>query len=182
MASVIETKINRLASAKAAIKAAIEGKGVTVPDATLLDGMAALIESIQAGGGGGGKIAFTEITPASNTLNLTFNHNLGEKPNFIVWASNVSYNAYIRAHLFGLCFDLQEQDISWIYIMFKWTNSSTPQNTISIGKSVGKLSYNSSGYGVISCDENQITFGSNGTNIVNFLSGKSVVVITGVIQ
>lgn len=56
MASVIETKINRLASAKAAIKAAIEGKGVTVPDATLLDGMATLIESIQAGGGGGGDI------------------------------------------------------------------------------------------------------------------------------
>ena len=48
----IQTQIDRLASAKAAIKTAIEGKGVTVPDATLLDGMAALIESIQAGGGG----------------------------------------------------------------------------------------------------------------------------------
>ena len=37
----------------ASIVAAIEGKGVTVPDGTLLDGMAALIESIEAGGGGG---------------------------------------------------------------------------------------------------------------------------------
>ena len=35
----------------ASIVAAIEGKGVTVPDGTLLDGMAALIESIEAGGG-----------------------------------------------------------------------------------------------------------------------------------
>ena len=35
----------------ASIVAAVEGKGVTVPDGTLLDGMAALIESIQAGGG-----------------------------------------------------------------------------------------------------------------------------------
>ena len=61
MASVIETKINRLASAKAAIKAAIEGKGVTVPDATLLDGMAALIESIQAGGGGADVSPFESI-------------------------------------------------------------------------------------------------------------------------
>lgn len=47
----IQTELTRLTNAKAAIKAAIEGKGVTVPDATLLDGMASLIESIQAGGG-----------------------------------------------------------------------------------------------------------------------------------
>ena len=50
----IVTEISRLKSAKSAIAAAIAGKGVTVPDATLLDGMAALIESIEAGGGGGG--------------------------------------------------------------------------------------------------------------------------------
>lgn len=49
----IQTELTRITNAKSAIKAAIEGKGVTVPDATLLDGMAALIESIQAGGGGG---------------------------------------------------------------------------------------------------------------------------------
>ena len=48
----IQTELTRLTNAKSAIKAAIEGKGVTVPDATLLDGMAALIESIEAGGGG----------------------------------------------------------------------------------------------------------------------------------
>ena len=47
----IQTELTRLTNAKAAIKAAIEGKGVTVPEATLLDGMAALIESIQTGGG-----------------------------------------------------------------------------------------------------------------------------------
>lgn len=47
----IQTELTRIQSAKAAIKAAIEGKGVTVPDGTLLDGMAELIESIEAGGG-----------------------------------------------------------------------------------------------------------------------------------
>lgn len=46
----IASDVTRIERAKAAIKAAIEGKGVTVPDATLLDGMAALIESIEAGG------------------------------------------------------------------------------------------------------------------------------------
>ena len=50
----VQSEITRLQNAKAAIKAAIEGKGVTVPTWTLLDGMAALIESIEAGGSGGG--------------------------------------------------------------------------------------------------------------------------------
>ena len=49
----VQSEITRIESAKTAIATAIEGKGVTVPDGTLLDGMAALIESIEAGGGGG---------------------------------------------------------------------------------------------------------------------------------
>lgn len=69
----VQTQIDRLASAKAAIKTAIEGKGVTVPDGTLLDGMAALIAGIEAGGGGSvepftkiisGTITFAEKTTA----------------------------------------------------------------------------------------------------------------------
>lgn len=47
----IQTELTRITNAKAAIKTAIEGKGVTVPDGTLLNGMAALIEGIEAGGG-----------------------------------------------------------------------------------------------------------------------------------
>ena len=47
-----QTELTRITNAKAAVKAAIEGKGVTVPDGTLLDGMAPLIESIEAGGVG----------------------------------------------------------------------------------------------------------------------------------
>ena len=54
----IQTELTRITNAKTAIKTAIEGKGVAVPDNTLLDGMAALIESIQAGGGSGGGQAF----------------------------------------------------------------------------------------------------------------------------
>ena len=48
----IQTELTRLTNAKASIVAAIEGKGVTVPNGTLLDGMAPLIEAIEAGGGG----------------------------------------------------------------------------------------------------------------------------------
>ena len=74
----IQAELTRLTNAKSAIKAAIEGKGVTVPDATLLDGMASLIESIQAGGGGGaGELFHTEITPATSGEVLTLE--VGEK-------------------------------------------------------------------------------------------------------
>ena len=83
----IQTELTRITNAKAAIKAAIESKGVTVPDATLLDGMAALIESIEAGGGG--KIARGTFIPAETTsLNLPYEieHNCGFVPDvFIVF-------------------------------------------------------------------------------------------------
>lgn len=49
----IQTDLTRIKNAKAAIKAYIEGNGLTVPDATLLDGMALMLESIEAGGGAG---------------------------------------------------------------------------------------------------------------------------------
>ena len=71
----IQTDLTRIKNAKAAIKTAIEGKGVTVPEATLLDGMAALIDSIEAGGGG--KFASGTITPASNGP-ITITHNFGD--------------------------------------------------------------------------------------------------------
>ena len=47
----IQTELTRLMNAKAAIQSAIEGKGVTVPSGTRLDGMAPLIDSIETGGG-----------------------------------------------------------------------------------------------------------------------------------
>ena len=49
----IVSEISRLQIAKADLKTAIEGKGVTVPNSTKLDGYADLVDSIETGGGGG---------------------------------------------------------------------------------------------------------------------------------
>ena len=49
-ATNIAQEISRLTTAKADLKTAIEGKGVTVPSATLIDGYAALVGQIQQGG------------------------------------------------------------------------------------------------------------------------------------
>ena len=98
----IQTELTRITNAKAAIKAAIEGKGVTVPDGTLLDGMAALIESIEAGGGEetlfGAYFETGSIIPASDITTdytIQFQKNFSSIPGndneprymFVLWCS-----------------------------------------------------------------------------------------------
>ena len=92
----IQTELTRLTNAKAAIQTAIEGKGVTVPSGTLLDGMAALIESIEAGGGSGNFATGTFTTTDDITSNVVINHNLGVKPKFIIilCTDNTTYSQY----------------------------------------------------------------------------------------
>lgn len=82
----VQTEITRIEGAKTAIATAIEGKGVTVPSDTLLDGMAALIASIEAGGC---TITSGSFTPASDpTYGHTVTHGLGKIPEvFVCWIS-----------------------------------------------------------------------------------------------
>ena len=97
----IQTELSRIINAKSSIKAAIEGKGVTVPEATLLDGMAALIESIEAGGGNFATGTFT--TTDDITSNVVINHNLGVKPKFIIVLCTYS-ETYFASSSRWLCF------------------------------------------------------------------------------
>ena len=95
----IQTELTRITNAKAAIKTAIEGKGVTVPDGTLLDGMAALIESIE-GGVAGCTITSGSFTPASDpTYGYTITHGLGKIPElFVCWISETFTGTPIRSY------------------------------------------------------------------------------------
>lgn len=87
----IQTELTRLTNAKAAIQTAIEGKGVTVPPDTLLDGMASLIESIGAGGGEktlfGAYFETGSIIPASD---ITTNYAIRFQRDF--WGIDDTYN------------------------------------------------------------------------------------------
>ena len=88
----IQTELTRIINAKAAIKTAIEGKGVTVPDGTLLGGMASLIASIEAGGGGDvvytcGSFTPSEAIELNNSVTdpaYVVEHNLGVVPNLFL--------------------------------------------------------------------------------------------------
>lgn len=97
----IQTELTRITNAKAAIKTAIEGKGVTVPDGTMLDGMATLIESIEAGGGEmdtifGHSFEYGSIIPNEDitsdyVINFSHSHLTPSYPfdsanyNFVIW-------------------------------------------------------------------------------------------------
>ena len=94
----IQTELTRITNATAAIKAAIEGKGVTVPDSTLLDGMASLIESIEAGGGEqtlfGTYFETGSIIPASD---ITTDYTIQFQRNFSQVVGNNDSPQYIFA-------------------------------------------------------------------------------------
>ena len=66
----VQSEITRLSDNVTAALAAIADKGVTVPDGSNSDSLAALIESIEAGGAG--ELFHAEITPATSGEVLTF--------------------------------------------------------------------------------------------------------------
>ena len=101
----IQTELTRLTNAKAAIQAAIEGKGVTVPDGTLLDGMAALIDAIEAGGGNVKDFTFIEYNGTNTKTSIRFPCNF--IPNVVVVTGPVSGGSN---ELVGLAIHIQDVD------------------------------------------------------------------------
>ena len=126
----IQTELTRLTNAKAAIKAAIEGKGVTVPDATLLDGMAALIESIEAGGGGGFQVALGTFTPAeTKSLNsvppVSIEHNAGFTPDAFIFykASSDNYGIIAVSAKATILWGEESSNLYSCYVMAKGSST-----------------------------------------------------------
>ena len=137
----IQTELTRITNAKTAIKTAIEGKGVTVPDGTLLDGMAALIASIEAGGGGVTGITYGIYIPSVTGYDHTIEHGLGVVPKIfaICAGSRVGAGRYVldSAHGFSdrnLLFRMSRLDAGnspsgYIEGLYNITQSSFVKNT-----------------------------------------------------
>lgn len=100
----VQSEITRLANAKTALATAIEGKGVTVPEGTKLDGMAALVEAISAGGGGNNLNAYLiTYTPAEDYTSETVIE-IGDAPpisdiSFFAIQNQNTANADLRGHI-----------------------------------------------------------------------------------
>ena len=134
----IQTELTRITNAKTAIKTAIEGKGVTVPDGTMLDGMAALIEAIEAGGMKtifNHKFEYGSITPAED---ITSDYTI----TFHIHDSNVT-QPYYYFYLFHDSLNGTPNN-SWLWLTFgrKASKSEyTYGQSISSNGSVSNQSY-----------------------------------------
>lgn len=81
--------------------AALVEKGVTVPDGTKVDDLAALIAAIESGGSGGGNISWGTFTLASDTKNYVVTHDLGVVPDiFLFWMTNQKTRGLTGEELF----------------------------------------------------------------------------------
>ena len=140
----IQSELTRLTNAKAAIQTAIEGKGVTVPDTTLLDGMAALIEAIEVGGGADispwvDMVTFS-ITPAEDlTENIDFTSFIPgrtKKPDIFILGqrANTSGSPYVQSMARISTWN------SWQRLYYSSNSSSSKHPTI--GMSDGKFMVN----------------------------------------
>lgn len=142
----IQTELTRITNAKAAIKTAIEGKGVTVPDGTLLDGMAALIESIEAGGGGVSGITYGIYIPSVTGSTNTIEHGLGVVPKlFAICAGGRSMDSRGRlldcAHGFSdrnLLFKTNRVSASDGPIGYIYERANITQSLFAKGTAIGK--------------------------------------------
>ena len=141
----VQTQIDRLASAKAAIKAAIEGKGVTVPDATLLDGMASLIESIEAGGGGANNVSYGTYTAAGGG-SYKVEHALGATPAALLFLyvglpTDISAR-YDEAPIAHLIPNKDSKSYRWMYYRSKFQSTILSANATSNLWSTGTTNAN----------------------------------------
>lgn len=179
----IQTELTRLTNAKAAIQTAIEGKGVTVPSGTLLDGMASLIESIEAGGGDfsveTGSITFAESYKPKSTP-LVISHSLGKTP-FAFIAYNGTKNSnpqYQIAYLYKLSAPKGATSMvmrsTYSTIMYASSagadrlSASSDLNTIQLSSDVITISGNSS-----VADFNPDTSGGHSSTLVWFAIAKN---------
>lgn len=131
----IASEITRLQNAKAAIKAAIEGKGVTVPAATKFDGMAPLIEAIEAGGGGG--ITTGVYIPTSTGTDHVITHGLGVVPKlFAIYAGDyVSSGSYVLDSAHGF------SDRNLLFRASRINASNTPTGYIETNSKITQTSF-----------------------------------------
>ena len=167
----IQTELTRITNAKSAIKTAIEGKGVTVPDGTLLDGMAALIESIEAGGGGGTKISTGTYTPTNDTAHITVPHMLGVIPTFafVCLVYGGSNTGLLMLFQNELTLDICHQSGNYVYEGKPLTSDA----------STTARPYNIKAYGA---NESNISFGINTSRYSLFVAGNTYQWIVGVTE
>ena len=155
----IQTELSRIINAKAAIKTAIEGKGVTVPEATLLDGMAALIESIEAGGGSGsGTVSGYATGTYTVASDITIGVSISKALKIDTGLSEVKFFAFSKNPVSGNTLDYELISGIWVYnngdyygIRYqKHTSANTARYLVNVNSQSTADNFYNEGNGVMS--------------------------------
>lgn len=170
----IATDISRIKGNITAALAAIADKGVTVPDGSTSDALASLIASIEAGGGGGAKIATGSFTPAEDCNHYVITHNLGEKPNLAICICKS-----IVTKSFSLLYDDSTQRIVWYNGNGYLSGLADPSSSIINQTRPSDSDTNKSG--MYNATENTIKAGNERMSTKRFLTGTQYIWIVAVI-
>ena len=151
----IVTEISRLKSAKSAIAAAIAGKGVTVPDGTMLDGMAALIAGIEAGESfpvdfRTGTFTFTENTTESFSVKVDGSYDFIRDIRYAVFyeVSDYEFNKYPKLKFGMAAFTGSTTDASK-NVLYGYTSSNYKKPMYDLSKTQIKLTKSFTEYGTL---------------------------------
>lgn len=140
----IASEITRLQTAKADLKTAIEGKGVTVPSSATLDDYADLVDDIQTGGGGGGYFAEGTYTMVSGSR--TFSVSVSFQPKFVyAFVSNwreLGHSSWRRAMIAGkMSGTYQSGELQSRYLNNSYSSTGTLPNAKAATYSNGTLTF-----------------------------------------
>ena len=166
---------------------AVEGKGVTVPDGTMLDGMASLIESIEAGGSGGGGGDFNfggylDITKAtSGTYTVTqdtklvrINHGLSETPKIALALPEYDQSVTTNYRAFGFYSCILPSLDYYLNVTFRVNGTSNfgAGSNFELRKTSAITGDLNTQFQCTRLDETKITFGvNNSTSVYTILAG-----------
>lgn len=169
----IKTRLNTVLEES---KTALTDKGVEVPEDMTLDGLAALVESIEAGGGGGLLIATGTYTPAADVSYFDVQHNLGVIP-CVAFYRRSSF-ARERYKLCGFCYhDTTNNETEHWSLQMSSATAFFPvaesKTMITDTTPYGRASfcYGTTAY---AATENTIRFGNETQSAYPFKSGNSI--------
>lgn len=117
----VASEINRLQTAKADLKTAIEAKGVTVPSSTKLDGYAGLVDSIEVGGGGGeNMIKFIKIDLTGKSTSRSNPYIIDVTDDDVIYNvyENMDDSQYYRFNIKGIDYSFKVLSISEDNVFF----------------------------------------------------------------
>jgi hypothetical protein len=164
----VQTQIDRISGAVSAALAALSEKGVTVPAGTKVDGLAALIAAIEAGGGTveGQPVQMIKGTfvMTEEASSYTVEHNLGKTPVFVACYREKTTKMTGNENYFVDAFGTSDTNIGQLRSVYSYGGANNGLRLVSQRRSAIITTTNKES--INNATENTITFGNDSTAVI----------------